>query len=178
MLIPELDTPGRALPKPGYYARMMFRKSFVVSSISLAALALFAGSALAASPADTALLDQYEESVPTSEGAQGGSGPGADGSNPLPGAVQQGLYKALGKKDGAALERASTAARYGAPQSTLGAGSGTLGGLEPRRGNAVSDALSAIGGGGSRVLAVLLLLGIVTGSIVIASALRRRQTPA
>jgi hypothetical protein len=157
---------------------MMLRRFSALSSVSLAALALFAGSALAASPDDTALLDQYEESVPTSEGAQGGSGPGANESNPLPGTVEQGLYKALGKKDGTALEHASTSARYGAPQSTLGA-VGTQGGLEPKGGNAVSDALSAIGGdGGSHVVAVAVLLGIVTGSIVIASALRRRQTPA
>jgi len=154
------------------------RRFSAVCAVALAALAVFAGAAPAASPGDTALLDQYEEAVPTSEGALGGSGPGADGSSPLPGAVEQGLYKALGKKDGAVLEHASTAARYGAPQSTLGTGSATRAGLEPKDGNAVSDALSAMGGGGSHVVAVAVLLGIVTGSIVIASALRRRQAPA
>jgi hypothetical protein len=152
---------------------MTFRRFSAVASVSLATLTLFGGSALAASPADTALLDQYEEAVPTSEGVQGGSGPGANASTPLPGALEQGLYKAVGKKDGAALERAATAARYGAPQSTFEAAS-----LEPRGGNAASDALSAMGGGGSHVLAVALLLGTVAGSIALASALRRRQTPA
>lgn len=156
---------------------MKLVRSLLVAGLTLAALALYAMPAVAAGAGDTALLDQYEETVPTSQGTKGGGGSGGGGTHPLAGPVKQGLYAALGKHDAAVLEEVATSPRFGAPQSQLGSSEGSGSALQPSGGNVISDALSTLSDGGDSHLSVMaVLLGIITGSAILAAALRRRPT--
>jgi len=163
-------------------------RRFALLFLSLAICFAWVDAALAAAdptPSDeAALLDQYVEQVPSAAGAQGGSGGGGGNGPALPEPVQTELVQAVGQDDAAVLEEVATSSRFGAPQTKLkmkpqsmaGRATNDSGVPESSGGNVFSNAASVLedGGGGSHLTALAVLLGLVTGSAILAAALRRR----
>lgn len=137
---------------------------------------------------EAALLDQYVEEVPSAAGTHGGSG-GGGGSGPgITDPVRNQLVQAVGQDDAATLEEVATSSQFGAPQTKLktteGASAGRATsdpGLPAVSGGSVFSSAASLledGGGDSPLTALAVLLGLITAAAVIASATRRRQTPA
>lgn len=133
---------------------------------------------------EAALLDQYVEQVPSSAGTHGGSGGGGGSGSGLPDPVQNQLVQAVGQDNAATLEEVATSSGFGAPQTELKTAQGSSAGRaasdpglpEVSGGSVFSNAASLLedGGGGSHLTALAVLLGLVTGSAILAAALRRR----
>lgn len=160
----------------------MIRRS-VVLLLGLAVCLAWVNAALAADapPAsdEAALLDQYVEQVPSAAGTSGGSG-GGGGSGPgLSDPVSTQLVQAVGRDDAATLEEVATSSRFGAPQTKLGARAANDPGLSNLSGgdSVFSSAASVLqgGGGDSHLTALAVLLGLVTGSAILAATMRRRR---
>ena len=168
--------------------RVMIRRS-VVLLLSLGVCLASVNVALAADAPpvsdDAALLDQYVEQAPsaggTNVGSGGGGGSGIGGGESgtaLPDPVATQLVQAVGRDDAAALEEVATSSRLGAPQTKLAGRAANDPGPPNISGgdNVFSSAASVLegGGGDSHLIALAVLLGLVTGSAILAAALRRR----
>ncbi len=163
----------------------MIRRS-VVLFLSLAVCVVGVNAALAADAPPTsdeaALLDQYVEQVPSAAGTSGGSGGssgGGGGSGPgLSDPVGTQLVQAVGQENAATLEEVATSSRFGAPQTKLAARAANDPGSSNNSGddNVFSSVASVLegGGGDSHLTALAVVLGLVTGSAILAAALRRR----
>jgi hypothetical protein len=163
----------------------MIRRS-VILLLSLGVCLAWVNAALAADAPpvsdDAALLDQYVEQVPSAAGTNGGSGGGGgSGSGTgtgLPDSLGTQLVLAVGRDDATTLEEVATSSQFGAPQTNLAGraandpGSSNISGGD----NVFSSAASVLqgGGGDSHLAALAVLLGLVTGSAILAAALRRR----
>jgi hypothetical protein len=129
---------------------------------------------------ETALVDQYKETIPTASGPKfSGGGPSGGGSSgggtPLTPAVATELRQSVGEEEAKRLEDVATSPRYGAPLGTpdeggLAAGNGAPG--------AVSAAVTALAGeGGGSLLPLLLAIVFATGALTGAAVYRRRRRP-
>lgn len=162
-----------------YDRRAMIRRSAVLFLSLAVCLAWVDGAPAADDPTvsdEAALLDQYVEQVPSSAGTHGGSGGGGGSGSGLPDPVQNQLVQAVGQDDAATLEEVATSSRFGAPQTSAGRAASDSGLPEVSGGNVFSNAVSVLedGGGDSHLTALAVLLGLVTGSAILAAALRRR----
>lgn len=148
----------------------------------VAGLTLPSAAAAQQAPLDeTALVDQYKETIPTASGPKlsggdGSSGGGSSGGGtPLTPAVATELRQSVGEEEAKRLEDVATSPRYGAPLGTpdeggIGAESGAPG--------AVSAAVTALAGeGGGSLLPLLLAIVFATGALAGAAVYRRRRRP-
>lgn len=122
---------------------------------------------------ETALIDQYKETVPTASGpkaSDGGSGGG--GGTPLPPAVVTELRQAVGQEDAKRLEEVATSPEFGAPLHAADEG-----GLPVDDGTgALTAAVTALADeSGGSLLPLLLVLVFSTGALFGAAVHRRRQ---
>jgi hypothetical protein len=142
----------------------------------LVALAtLGAGEALAQEvPLDeTALVDQYKETIPTASGPKVTGGGSSGGGTPLPPGVVTELRQAVGEEDATRLEEVATSPRFGAPAHAPDEGGLPASSDTP---NAVSAAISAFSDeSGGSLLPLLLALVFSTGALLGAAVYRRRQ---
>lgn len=140
----------------------------------LVLLLLSAGPALAQAPPldDTALVDQYKETIPTASGPKLSGGDSSGGGTPLPPAVVTELTQAVGEEEAKQLEEVATSPRYGAPhqpdEGGLAVSSETPGALSAAVGALVDE-------GGGSLLPLLLALVFATGALFGAAVLRRRD---
>jgi hypothetical protein len=149
-------------------------------ALGVALLAAPAAGAQAPPPDDTALIDQYKETIPTASGPTvsggGGNGGGTGGGTPLPPAVAAELTQAVGEEDAKRLEEVATSPRLGAPAIHPP----DEGGL-PAEGAAPSVLSAAVEGlageSGGSLLPLLLVLVFSTGALFGAAVYRRRQRP-
>lgn len=151
--------------------------AFLVLGLTPFAL-LGAGPAFAQepAPADTALVDQYKETIPTASGPNVTGGGSSGGGTPLPPAVATELRQAVGEEEARRLEEVATSPRYGAPLHPPDAGGLPVDEDAP---NPVSAAVTALAGeGGGSLLPLLLALVFSTGALVGAAFYRRRQRTA
>jgi hypothetical protein len=129
-------------------------------------------------PDETALVDQYKETIPTASGPKvsggGGNGGGTGGGTPLPPAVATELTQAVGEEDANRLEEIATSPRFGAPR-VHPPDEGRL----PAEGGAPSAFSAAVDGlageSGDSLLPLLLALVFSTGALFGAALHRRRQ---
>jgi hypothetical protein len=151
-----------------------------ICAIGVAFLAAPAAGAQDPPPDETALVDQYKETIPTASGPKvsggGGNGGGTGGGTPLPPAVAVALTQAVGKEDAKRLEEIATSPRFGAPAIHPP----DEGGL-PAEGGAPSAFSAAVEGladeSGGSLLPLVLALVFSTGALFGAAVYRRRQRP-
>lgn len=125
---------------------------------------------------DTALIDQYKETIPTASGPKITGGSSSGGGTPLPPAVVTELRQAVGEKDATRLEEVATSPRFGAPAHAPDEGGLPASSDTP---NAVWAAISALSDeSGGSLLPLLLAVVFSTGALFGAAAHRRRRRPA
>ena len=161
------------------------RRLSVLAFVVLTGLAI-TSIALASPPP---VIDQYYEEIPTANGGvgaggQGGGGGGGGGSGSggadLPAPILNQLESSVSPAVASDLEEVATSSRLGAPSAMFkkpaqGGGESGSGGTDA--GDPVSSAVTAATDGGEAHLTILLvLIGLITGSALVAAARRRRQT--
>ena len=121
---------------------------------------------------ETALIDQYKETVPTASGPKASDGGSGGGGTPLPPAVVTELRQAVGQKDAKRLEEVATSPEFGAPWHAADEG-----GLPADDGTgALTAAVTALADeSGGSLLPLLLVLVFSTGALFGAALHRRRQ---
>jgi hypothetical protein len=159
---------------PGYHRSLM--KIVLVVMAFVAALVLSGPAAAQVVPLeDTALIDQYKETIPTASGPKlsgGGSGGGSVGGTPLPPAVVTELHQAVPEDDARRLEEVATSPRYGAPLHAPDEGGLAA---EDDAAGPFSAAVTAVAGeGGGSLLPLVLALVFATGALAGAAVYRRR----
>lgn len=122
---------------------------------------------------ETALLDQYKETIPTASGPKESGGDSGGSGTPLPPEIADQLTQAVGAEEAKVLEEVATSPRYGAPLHAPDEG-GLAPGDDSR--GAVSAAVTALAGeGGGSLLPLLLVLVFATGALAGAALYRRRR---
>jgi hypothetical protein len=146
-----------------------------ICALGMALLAAPAVGAQDPPPEETALVDQYKETIPTASGPKvSGGGGGNGGGTPLPPAVAVELTQAVGEDDAKRLEEIATSPRFGAPAIHPP----DEGGLPTESGapSVFSAAVDGLGGeSGGSLLPLLLALVFSTGALFGAALHRRRQ---
>jgi hypothetical protein len=155
---------------------MLLRSPIRVLACGLCALlALGASPAAAQEPPldDTALVDQYKETIPTASGPKISGGGSNGGGTPLPPAVVTELRQAVGDEEAKRLEEVATSPRFGAPAHAPDEGGLPASSDTP---NAVSAAISAFSDeSGGSLLPLVLALVFATGALFGAAVYRRRR---
>jgi hypothetical protein len=124
-------------------------------------------------PADTALIDQYKETIPTASGPKVTGGSSSGDGTPLPPAVVTELRQAVGEEEAKRLEEVATSPRYGAPSHAPDEGGLPASSETP---NPVSAAISAFSDeSGGSLLPLLLAIVFSTGALFGAAVFRHRQ---
>ncbi|MEX0816686.1 MAG: hypothetical protein WD027_04535 [Gaiellales bacterium] len=122
---------------------------------------------------ETALADQYKETIPTASGPKITGGDSNGPTTPLPPGVAAVLTQAVGEKDAKRLEEVATSPRFGAPAHAPDEGGLPASSDTP---NAVSAAVSALTDeSGGSLLPLLLAVVLSTGALFGAAVYRRRQ---
>jgi hypothetical protein len=157
------------------------RRTYLVAFVVVIGLAV--ASIASASPP---VIDQYYEEIPTANGGvgggSGGGGGGGSGGAALPAPIVDQLESSVSPAVASELQEVATSTRLGAPRAmfkkpVLGAGETGSGNTEVA--DPVSSAVTAATDGGEAHLTILLILiGLITGSSIVAAARRRRQAPA
>jgi hypothetical protein len=172
----HLWKPGKKFGYDRRMGTMRLRRPVSYLSFGLATLALLGAEPAAAQEApidQTALVDQYQEAIPTASGPKLSSSSGSGNGTPLPPAVATELTQAVGEKDAKRLEEIATSPRFGAPAHAPDEGGLPASSDTP---NPVSAAISAFSeeSGGS-LLPLLLAVVFSTGALFGAAVHRRRQ---
>ena len=171
------------------------------STLLLFALLVVTGLALAsiASASSPPVIDQYYEEIPTANGGVGGGGnsgggggggggggvgvgggsDSASGGGGLPAPILNQLESSVSPSVASGLKEVATSSRLGAPSAMFkkpvqGGGDSASG--DSAASDSVSSAVTAATDGGEAHLTILLILiGLITGSGIVAAARRRRQ---
>jgi hypothetical protein len=148
-----------------------------ICALGVALLVAPAAGAQDPAPDETALVDQYKETIPTASGPKVSGGGGNGGGTPLPPAVAVELTQAVGKEDADKLKEVATSPEFGAPQVPLHDPNegGFAPASDPSPASAAVDAFAGESGGS--LLPLLLALVFSTGALFGAAVHRRRKRP-
>lgn len=147
-----------------------------ICALGVALLAAPAAGAQDPPPDETALVDQYKETIPTASGPKVSGGGSNGGGTPLPPAVAVELTQAVGEEDAKRLEEIATSPRFGAP-AIHPPDEGRLP-VEAGAPSAFSAAVEGLAGeSGGSLLPLVLALVFSTGALFGAAVHRRRQRP-
>ena len=134
------------------------------------------------------MIDQYYEEIPTANGGvggggnSGGGGGGGSGSGGggLPEPVLNQLESTVSPAVASGLKEVATSSRLGAPSAMFkkpAQGGGESASGDSAASDSVSSTVTAATDGGEAHLTILLILiGLITASGIVAVARRRRQT--
>ncbi len=156
-------------------------------TLLLFALLVVTGLAFAsvASASPPPVIDQYYEEIPTANGGvggggnSGGGGGGSDGGG-LPAPILNQLESSVSPSVASGLKEVATSSRLGAPTAMFK--KPVQGGESASGDSAASDSVSsavtaATDGGEAHLTILLILIGLITGSGIVAAAARRRRQP-
>jgi hypothetical protein len=163
------------------------RRAYLVAFIVVIGLAV-TSIALASPP----VIDQYYEEIPTASGgvgaggggagAGGGGGSGDSGGAGLSAPILDQLESSVPPAVASELQEVATSTSLGAPATTFKKpvnGAGVSGSASTEAADPVSSAVTAATDGGEAHLTILLILiGLITASSIVAAVRRRRQAPA
>jgi hypothetical protein len=160
----------------------MKRMGIVIVAMAVLGL-VFAAPALAADKCGNPAICQYVEHVPTSKGSKPATGENPQTVAKLPTSVTRAIRQETTASEAATLEQIATTAGYGAPakikvkkslrrQLRQELRSSRMDGSKP-----MPAAFGAVSGGSSnRLLALVIIMGVMLAAAVAIAGLRRRNS--